>query len=134
MGRVHPAVAKKMSVPADALLAELDMDGITDVLVPNFEEISRYPETRRDIAIVVGSDVEATAVQEAIWVSAGEGLVDLCLFDLYVGEGIPPDHKSFALGLTFRDKSRTLDDDDVAGIISQVVDSLREKFNAELRD
>ena len=134
MGRVHPAVAKKMSVPADALLAELDMDGITDVQVPNFEEISRYPETRRDIAIVVGSDVEATAVQEAIWESAGEGLVDLCLFDLYVGEGIPPDHKSFALGLTFRDKSRTLDDDDVAGIISQVVDSLREKFNAELRD
>ncbi len=65
--------------------------------------------------------------------AAGPTLIDLRLFDVYVGEGIAPGHKSFALGLTFRDKSRTLDDEEVTAIVSQVVDSLKENFSAELR-
>jgi phenylalanyl-tRNA synthetase beta chain len=55
------------------------------------------------------------------------------LFDVYAGKGIDPKRKSLALGLTFRDQSRTLADEEVSTAIAQVVDSLREKFKAELR-
>lgn len=133
MGRIHPAAAKKMSVPADALLAELDFAALVDSVVPSFEEISRFPETRRDVAVVVAEDIEALRIQEAVRAAAGPTLIDLRLFDVYAGEGIAPGHKSFALGLTFRDKSRTLDDEEVTAIVSQVVDSLKENFSAELR-
>jgi phenylalanyl-tRNA synthetase beta chain len=64
---------------------------------------------------------------------AGSYLTQLTLFDVYQGKGIDPDRKSVALGLTFQDPSRTLDDQEVAKIIEQVVDSLKENYNAELR-
>ena len=54
-------------------------------------------------------------------------------FDVYHGKGVPEGKKSLALGLTFRDQSRTLDEAEVTAIISQVVDSLTEKLNIELR-
>ncbi|MEM1144397.1 MAG: hypothetical protein AAGI88_17595, partial [Pseudomonadota bacterium] len=55
------------------------------------------------------------------------------LFDVYQGKGIDPQRKSLALGLTFQDQSRTLADDEINTCIQQVVDSLKENYNAELR-
>jgi len=46
---------------------------------------------------------------------------------------IQPDQKSLALGLTFRDNSRTLDDTEVTRLMTQVVDSLKKNFGAALR-
>ena len=66
--------------------------------------------------------------------SAGTYLTDLTLFDVYDGKGIDPKRKSLALGLTFRDSSRTLSDEDVNLAVDQVVDSLEKKYKAELRN
>ena len=65
---------------------------------------------------------------------AGSYLTDLRLFDVYEGKGIDPKRKSLALGLTFRDHSRTLSDEDVNLAVDQVVDSLKKNFKAELRN
>ena len=64
---------------------------------------------------------------------AGTYLTDLTLFDVYEGKGIDPKRKSLALGLTFRDQSRTLSDEDVNQAVQQVIDSLEKNYNAELR-
>ena len=58
---------------------------------------------------------------------------DLKVFDVYAGKGIDPGQKSLALGLTFRDQSRTLDDSEVSSAMAQVIDSLEEKLGAQLR-
>ena len=55
-------------------------------------------------------------------------------FDVYEGKGIDPKRKSLALGLTFRDHSRTLSDEDVNLAVNQVIDSLEKNFKAELRN
>jgi phenylalanyl-tRNA synthetase beta chain len=55
------------------------------------------------------------------------------MFDVYEGKGIDPERKSLALGLTFRDSSRTLSDEVVNLAVDQVVDLLRKNYNAELR-
>jgi phenylalanyl-tRNA synthetase beta chain len=52
---------------------------------------------------------------------------------VYAGKGIDPKRKSLALGLTFRDQSRTLDDEEVTKAVEQVIDSLVKNHNAELR-
>ena len=57
----------------------------------------------------------------------------LRMFDVYEGKGIDPERKSLALGLTFRDSSRTLSDEVVNLAVDQVVDLLRKNYNAELR-
>jgi phenylalanyl-tRNA synthetase beta chain len=102
--------------------------------VPNYSDISKFPETRRDIAVIVSAEQSADAIMSDVRAVAGACLVDLRLFDVYQGKGIEPDQKSLALGLTFRDNSRTLDDTEITRLMAQVVDSLKKNFGAALRN
>ena len=133
LGTVHPQAAQQLDIPANTVFAELDLSAVRQGSVPAYEDISRFPETRRDIAVVVGRDLEVGALLDAVCDVSGPALADLKLFDVYTGSGVGEHQKSIALGLTFRDGSRTLDDEEVSAIINQVVDFLKEKFNAELR-
>jgi phenylalanyl-tRNA synthetase beta chain len=95
--------------------------------------LSKYPEVRRDLAVIVDKAVPASELMANVRASAGTYLTDLTLFDVYEGKGIDPKRKSLGLGLTFRDASRTLSDEDVNQAVDQVVDSLEKNYKAELR-
>ena len=133
LGRVHPEAAKQMGVPQNTYVAELRLDICTSAMMPSYADISKFPETRRDLAFLVDQATDADAVLDLVRSAAGEQLSKLELFDVYHGKGVPEGKKSLALGLTFRDQSRTLDEAEVTAIIGQVVDSLTEKLNIELR-
>jgi len=134
IGCIHPKVARHLDVPADTFLAELMLAEVLSGQVPSYQDISKFPETRRDIAVVVNVEQSADAIMSDVRAVAGACLVDLRLFDVYQGNGIEPDQKSLALGLTFRDNSRTLDDTEITQLMTQVVDSLKKKFDAALRN
>ncbi|MCB1710408.1 MAG: hypothetical protein KDI10_16970, partial [Halioglobus sp.] len=68
-------------------------------------------EVRRDLAVIVDKSLPAAELMKNVRAVAGSYLKDLRLFDVYEGKGIDPKRKSLALGLTFRDHSRTLSDD-----------------------
>jgi phenylalanyl-tRNA synthetase beta chain len=133
LGTVHPQAARLLDIPANTVFAELDLNAVRQGRVPSYEDISRFPETRRDIAVVVRRELEVGEVLSAVRDVAGPALADLNLFDIYTGSGVSDDQKSVALGLTFRDRSRTLDDEEVSAIVNQVIDFLKENFDAELR-
>jgi phenylalanyl-tRNA synthetase beta chain len=101
--------------------------------VPEFQEISRYPETRRDLAVVVDRGVPATEVLAVARSAAGPSVSEALIFDVYQGEGIAKTEKSLAIGLTFRDQSRTLTDEEISESLAQVIVSLQEKLSAKLR-
>ena len=61
-------------------------------------------------------------------------LIDLQLFDMYVGKGVDSNRKSLALGLTLQHPSRTLKDDEVDRIVDDVVQRLRDELGADLRE
>ena len=103
-------------------------------LVPSFVELSKFPEVRRDLAVIVDRSIPSADLMQNVRAVAGSYLRDLRLFDVYEGKGIDPKRKSLALGLTFRDHSRTLSDEDVNLAVDQVIDSLEKNFKAELRN
>ena len=133
MGLLEPGSTKAFQLKAPVFVAELDLALAQARLVPDVLEISKYPEVRRDIAILVARNVSAQALRQDIEASAGIGLINLKLFDVYMGEGIDPDKKSVGLGLTFQHPSRTLTDDEVNTAMAEVVSSLSRRFEAELR-
>ena len=133
LGAIHPEAAKQLDLPANTFFAELHLNAVLSAPLPVCEDISRFPETRRDIAVVVSSSVPAADVVALVKSVAGSSLEDLRVFDVYTGQGIEANKKSLALGLTFRDRERTLDDSEISETMTQVVDSLKEKFSAELR-
>jgi phenylalanyl-tRNA synthetase beta chain len=112
----------------EVLLAE-----IVEGELPRFSELSRFPEVRRDLAVVVAREIPADDVLRCIHDAAGENLTELKLFDVYQGKGIDPLGKSVAVGLTWQHPSRTLNDDEVSDAMQKILSSLEERFNATLR-
>lgn len=133
MGTIHPNVGKSLGLPASTVVAELEQSAVTALAMPEYKDISKFPETRRDLALVVDKGVASGDVMALIHDSAGELLTKLDLFDVYQGTGLAEGKKSLAIGLTFQGQSRTLDETEVAGAVDQVLDSLREKLDIELR-
>ena len=115
-------------------VCEIDLAAVLERRLPDFNELSRFPEVRRDLAVVVDKSVPAAELMENVRGAAGAYLTDLRLFDVYEGKGIDPKRKSLALGLTFRDQKRTLSDEDVNLAVNQVIDSLEKNYKAELRN
>ena len=134
LGALHPMAQAELDLAAPLFLCEIDLDAVLAGSVPSFVELSRFPGVRRDLAIVVDKSVAAADVVANVRATAGSYLRDLRLFDVYEGKGIDPKRKSLALGLTFRDHSRTLGEEDVNQAVNQVIDSLQKNFKAELRN
>jgi phenylalanyl-tRNA synthetase beta chain len=134
LGAIHPTVQGELDLAAPLYACEIDLEAVLEGLVPSFTELSKFPEVRRDLAVIVDKSVPSADLLENVRAVAGGYLRDLRLFDVYVGKGIDPKRKSLALGLTFRDHSRTLSDEDVNLAVDQVVDSLEKNFKAELRN
>jgi phenylalanyl-tRNA synthetase beta chain len=133
VGAVHPKLSQGLDITGKVFLLELDYSALKEAHIPAVAELSRFPAVRRDLAIVIGQEVSADAVQHVLRTAAGPDLQELQLFDLYQGANIQKGKKSLALGLTFQHPSRTLADADINPIIDSCIKALEAKFNAELR-
>jgi phenylalanyl-tRNA synthetase beta chain len=133
LGVLHPSLAQKINVESKIVLFELLLDKIEVAKLPRFNEISKFPEIRRDIAILVNQTIPVYSIQDTIRNVAGELLQNIDVFDVYQGKGITAGHKSVALALTLQHASRTLVDEEVADLMRRVIVALKETFAAELR-
>ena len=134
VGALHPAVLADLGLNGPVYVAEVDLAPVLESPLPSFEEISKYPEISRDLSFVVDKELAVSELLQGVRDAAGTYLSDLTLFDVYTGKGIDPKRKSLALGLTFRDRSRTLEDEDVNNAVGQVIDLLEKNYKAELRN
>ncbi len=89
---------------------------------------------RRDIAILIDSEISLQTLQATIRSAAGELLTDLWLFDVYQGDNVPEGQRSLAFALVWQDLNQTLSDEAVKTTTDKVVAALSEQHNAQLRD
>lgn len=139
LGKLHPNIAKVTDVKSHAILFEIKLSAISTAKVPNFKVLSKFPAIRRDIAIIVDEAVSASAIIDSVSETASTALsedtqVNVQLFDVYKGEGIAPDKKSLALGMTLQQQSRTLKDEEIDELIQKVLSNLEHQYTAKLRD
>jgi len=133
IGALHPQLAAELGIDQPVYLFELALAEVLGGRLPAYRELSRFPEVRRDLALLVDRDAPAAALLQVAREAAGESLTDLRLFDVYHGKGIDPQRKSLAIGLTWQHASRTLNDDEVSASVEKILASLGERFNATLR-
>lgn len=133
LGALHPELGKTLGLEQPIYLFELLLSEVVEGRLPKFQELSRFPEVRRDLALIVERDTPAEMILQAIREAAGEYLIDVTLFDVYCGKGIDPQRKSLAVGLTWQHPSRTLNDEEVNATTQNILTSLEERFNATLR-
>ena len=134
LGALHPRLQKSLGLSQSVYLFEITMKNIEEGAIPAFKPLSKFPAIRRDIALVMDEAITAQAVHDCIKESAGEILSKFELFDVYRGEGIDFGRKSLAIGLTLQDISRTLTDTDVDKELNKIIDVLKNRLGATLRE
>ncbi len=135
LGQLHPNTAKQLDLPA-TWVAQLSLAPLLTLAreQKSITTPSKFPQVRRDIAILVNSEISLQTLESTIRAAAGELLIDLWLFDVYQGANVPDGQRSLAFALIWQDDSQTLSDEAVKMVTDQVVTALRKQHNAQLRD
>ncbi|MFD2229014.1 phenylalanine--tRNA ligase subunit beta [Alkalimarinus sediminis] len=133
LGALHPEIHKSLNLNGSVYLFELCLNQIVKGNVPQCKEFSKFPEVRRDLAIIVNKEVQFNDVRSAIIEKAGDFLIDLNVFDVYQGQGVEPGKKSLAIGVTWQHVERTLNDDEITQTFNDIIDVLKDRFGAILR-
>jgi phenylalanyl-tRNA synthetase beta chain len=133
IGALHPNLAKPLGLKQAVYLLEISLKAVRQVDVPSFKSLSKFPEMRRDLALVVTDATPVADVMSLIREKAGDYLTKLNLFDIYQGKGIDPDRKSLALGLTWQHPSRTLNEEEVNEAVDNILAHLADRIDAQLR-
>jgi len=134
LGRLHPKIQKSLDISNPVYLFELSLEAITQAPSVSFERPSRFPEIRRDIAVIVDDKVLASDLISNVRSSADSVVREVTIFDVYTGKGIDSGRKSIAIGLILQHPSRTLVDQEVDDIVRTIVTGLERDFSAKLRD
>lgn len=132
-GQLHPAVIERAGLPAGTCAAELNLDDIPIVERLPAPAVSPFPAVFQDISLIVGDDVAAQAVVDAVRDGAGELLEDVRLFDVYTGPQIGDGRKSLTLALRFRAADRTLTEDEASAARDAAVAAAAERVGAVQR-
>ena len=136
IGEIHPDVADKYGIETRCYCCELAFDKVMNNAVTErfYKPLPKYPAITRDIALLVDEEVYVSEMEKTIWESASNLLESVELFDIYRGKQIQQGKKSVAYTLTYRSADRTLIEEEVVNVHQKVLDALKEKLGAVLRD
>ena len=134
LGSLHPSLVKKCGLDEAPVLFELSLQELATSSAVTYEEVSRFPAVRRDIAVLVKRQVATGSLVSLVREAAGPALREVVVFDIFAGEHIDASEKSVALGLILQETSRTLTDAETDKIIGGVIQRLATDLNARIRE
>ncbi|WP_409307675.1 phenylalanine--tRNA ligase subunit beta [Pectobacterium sp. B1J-3] len=134
IGVIHPELERKLDLNGRTVVFELLWNKVADRILPDANDISRFPANRRDIAVVVAENIPAGDILAECKKVGANQLVGVNLFDVYRGKGVADGYKSLAISLILQDTSRTLAEEEIAATVAECVAALKQRFQASLRD
>ncbi|OHV11985.1 phenylalanine--tRNA ligase subunit beta [Kushneria phosphatilytica] len=133
LGALHPRICEELDIRMGVFVFEVELEAIRQAALPMFSPLSRYPEVRRDLAMIVSEHLPVAELLALVREYGGEHLRELRLFDVYQGAGVETGYKSIALGLTWQHASRTLTDEEINHLVDAIVNEASNRFGATLR-
>ncbi len=136
IGRLSAAILKQFDIKQTVYYAEVDWSNLLREVKPDnvkFTEISRYPEVRRDLALVLDKQVKFSQI-EALAYRNGKGILrKVNLFDVYEGEKIEAGKKSYAVSFILQDDNKTLTDNDIEKLMKRLAEVFEKELGAFIR-
>ena len=136
MGVVSPIVRKKFDIKQEVYFAEVDFDQVVKMTKKSkvqFKELSKFPEVKRDLALLVNKSVTFSQLRSIAFATEKKLLKSVSLFDVYEGDKLPEGKKSYALSFILEDKSQTLTDKQIERTMANIQAQLEQKCGAEIR-
>ena len=134
LGELAPDLGEELSLEVPVYLGELDYAALADAAGGDirYEPLPKFPEIRRDLALIVAEDVACADVEKAIAESC-KFVSGARLFDVYRGEQVGDGKKSMAFAVTFTPREKAISPEDADGYVRRILKTLHEKVGAELR-
>ena len=136
IGKLNAATLKQFDIKQDVLYAEVDWSTLLREVKPDsvkFSEISRFPEVRRDLALLLDKSVKFIDI-ETLAYKNGKGILRAVnLFDVYEGEKIEAGKKSYAVSFILQDDHKTLTDNDIEKLMKRLAEIFEKELGAVIR-
>tara|TARA_B100001109_G_scaffold255725_1_gene260370 strand:- start:8017 stop:10425 length:2409 start_codon:yes stop_codon:yes gene_type:complete len=134
--QLSPVVLKKFDIQEAVFYAELNWDFVLSQLLEEdiqYKAVSKFPKVRRDLALLIGKEVEFQAIQKIAKTTEQHLLQEVNLFDVYEGKNLAEGKKSYGVSFTFQDANKTLTDKQIDRMMERLIENLKKELGAELR-
>ncbi len=135
-GLVKKPILKAFDIKQEVLFADFDWGKIIDIASEKhikFVEIPKYPEVKRDFALLLDDRVTFKEVHDIAQQTEKKLLKNISLFDVYKGKKLPSGKKSYAVSFTLQDNNKTLTDKQIDKIMGKLQHRYEKELGAELR-
>lgn len=134
LGELHPRWQKKYGLQKNTILFEISLESLKSKSLSVAKEILKFPPVRRDIAIIVESDISVHSLLVCLFAEKSAIVSDISLFDIYRGKGMENTKKSLAFRVLLQDTEKTLTDEEADSAVTNLIEVLKNKFGATLRN
>ena len=135
IGELDLDYTKDFSIDDKVHVLNLDLDKIRPKSFNNkFEELSKFPSSRRDISMILDDHVKFEDIRTIAYNLESKILKDVNLFDEFKGKNIGDKKKSFAISFTFNDSKKTLTDKIIDKVVIKFAETFKTKLGAIIRD
>jgi phenylalanyl-tRNA synthetase beta chain len=136
LGKVSTDACKQTNFKGEAFFAQFDWSYLTAKAKKKkvqFAELPKYPEVRRDLALLLDKEVKYQDLETAAHKAERKLLKNVNLFDVYEGKNLANGKKSYAMSFVLADEKATLNDKQVDKVVDKILNSFKAQFQAELR-
>ena len=134
-GTIKKSILKHFDIKQEVLFADFNWNLILKLISNKikFTDIPKYPEVRRDLALLVDNSVTFDTIYHIARQTEKSLLKDINLFDVYQGKNLPEGKKSYAVSFTLQDNTKTLTDEQIDKIMNKLQKNLESEVGASLR-
>ncbi|MBS4084732.1 MAG: phenylalanine--tRNA ligase subunit beta [Rhizobiales bacterium] len=137
-GELHPLTLEALDIEGPVSVAEVFLDRLPEQKVKPTKvkpklELSPFQPVVRDFAFLVDRQVTAADITRAAQSADKALIVNVDVFDLYEGKGVPEGKKSLAIAVTLQPREKTLTDAEIEAVAKKIVDEVSKKTGATLR-
>jgi len=135
LGLVEEKQLKLAEVRQEVWYAELDWDLLAKKSsgLKKFQELSKFPEVRRDLSLVLDKEVSFARVKVVAEKAGGKLLKRLDVFDVYQGDKLEAGKKAYALSFILQDQENTLTDKEIEKTMSNLIHAFQNQVGAIIR-
>jgi phenylalanyl-tRNA synthetase beta chain len=133
---IKKSIAKRFEIAEEVFFADILWEFLPEIASEKsvrYREVPRFPEVRRDLALLIDRNVRYAQLEEIAFATEKHLLKRMNLFDVYEGEKIASEKKSYAVSFILNDTEKTLNDKQIEKVMERLLHAFKNKLGAEIR-
>ena len=135
LGLVQPKLTKLVDLKQPVFYADFDWQALLKLASnkARYEEVSRFPEVRRDLSLVLEKGVTFEQISRLARQTERKLLRAINVFDVYEGENLGAGKKAYSVSFMLQDITQTLTDVTIDKTMQRLMNVFEQELGAVIR-